>query len=320
MNSAIVQLWQRWRSSQKQRIYIIPSRYGYAFAGLLILMLLGAINYNNSLGHLLSFLLASLGHVTMHHSHRNLRQITLNLTAMEPVFKGQPAHFKLTIHNEDSQSSYQLELAHKNNNAIPRWQFLKTYQSLSQAELIEANSNYNCTLTIPTHQRGWQQLEKIRIASLFPLGLFYAWSVYDQKAQVLVYPAPRGSLPLPSAPETGNQQHKHEQIGDDDFAGFRNYREGDPLHRVAWKASARDDVMRSKQFARPQGKQIMLRWQDLTVVDDIETRLSQLCNWILQAEAQGHQYGLELPDQVIRPAKGETHQHQCLKALALYHG
>lgn len=320
MLSTVTLFWQRWRISLGQRIYIIPTRYGYAYAALLLLMLLGAINYNNSLGHLLCFLLASLGHIAMHHSHRNIRLLTVTLTAMEPVFCHQPAYFRLTVNNTDTVDSYQVDVAHKKVISVPRWQFLKAYQSLHSIGKIETESNYSCFLPLATSKRGWQQLDSIRLSSIYPLGLFYAWTTYAKQAEVLVYPKAAGTRPLPVTLTGGKQTFKQESQGDDDFAGLRNYRTGDPLHRVAWKALARDEVMRSKQFSRPQGQQLNLRWQDLDEIRDIELRLSQLCSWILQAEKLGYQYGLELPDHVIPPAKGEAHQHNCLKALALYHG
>ncbi len=320
MSNALAAIWQRLRDSQKQRIYILPSRAGYAFAGLLLLMLLGAINYNNSLGHLLSFLLASLGHVTMHHSHRNLRLLTLKVTPLEAVFCEQNARFKLSIENNDSRDRYQLEIAHKKHPKMSRWRLFKAYEPVQKIAFIEADNSTSCTLEVKTHHRGWHSLNTLRVASLYPLGLFYCWTLYPQTARVLVYPQAKGRLPLPAPPGGGKQRLKAEQLGDDDFAGLRNYREGEPLHRVAWKAMARDEVMRSKQFSSPEGHELQLRWQDVDTVTDTEARLSQLCNWVMQAERAGHRYGLQIPGVQIEAGNGPQHQHHCLKTLALYHG
>ncbi len=320
MTEAMTALWQRWRQSQKQRIYIIPSRAGYGYVALLLLMLLGAINYNNSLGHLLCFLLASIGHVTMHQSHTNLRLLTLKVTALDAVFKGQPARFRLTVNNHDEHDKYQIEIAGKKPGNWPRWQFFKAYEKAGLLEHVEADNTRSINLGRDTHQRGWQPLGDLRLASLYPLGLFYTWTVYQQSARVLVYPEPAGKRPLPQPPGSDKQRTQREHSGDDDFSGLRNYREGEPLHRVAWKALARDEVMRSKQFSSPEGHQLIFRWQDLADINDTEARLSQLCRWVLEAESAGHRYGLELPDSWLPPSQGDAHQHQCLKKLALYHG
>lgn len=320
MTAALSELWQRWRQSQKQRIYIIPTRAGYGYVALLLLMLLGAINYNNSLGHLLCFLLASIGHVTMHHSHTNLRLLTLTVTALEPVFCHQPARFRLTVNNPDNHDKFQIDIANKKPGQWRRWQFLKAYETASKLEHVEADNTRSCTVAVASHQRGWQALGALRLSSLYPLGLFYSWTVYRQNAKVLVYPQPAGERPLPTPPGSGRQRSQREHSGDDDFSGLRSYREGEPLHRVAWKAMARDDVMRSKQFSSPEGRQFILRWQDLQDINHTEDRLSQLCRWVLQAEADGHHYGLEIPGEVIPPSQGNGHQHLCLKTLALYRG
>ena len=43
----------------QRRIYILPTRYGYLFALALLLMLSGSVNYNLSLGFVLTFLLCA---------------------------------------------------------------------------------------------------------------------------------------------------------------------------------------------------------------------------------------------------------------------
>ena len=45
---------------KRQRVYIFLTRYGLIFGINLIVMLLGAVNYNNSLAYALTFLLAGL--------------------------------------------------------------------------------------------------------------------------------------------------------------------------------------------------------------------------------------------------------------------
>jgi uncharacterized protein (DUF58 family) len=61
-------------------------------------------------------------------------------------------------------------------------------------------------------------------------------------------------------------------------------------------------------------------WLDYsrTGCTDKEASLSRLCAWLVNAEELGLVYGLRLPTSEILPASGETHQQQCLQALALY--
>ncbi|WP_245752796.1 DUF58 domain-containing protein [Methylophaga sulfidovorans] len=296
----------------------MPSAYGYAYVVLLLVMLLGAINYNNSLGHLLCFLLVGLGQVAMHHSHRNIKNLSLTVTALDSVFNGQSAQFRLTTSNTKPHASYQLEVRHKISSKKSRWPFIKRYHSLQLLDVVDGNSNHTSTLTIPTQKRGWQPLNTLSLTSSYPLGLFQCWTLFDTPAQVLVYPQAKGQKPLPISAQAGQESHQYEQLGEDEFAGLRSYREGEALHRVAWKAMARDDQMRSKQFSSPQGRELLFRWEDVADINDTEQKLSQLCQWICQAEQQGDRYGLILPNAELTASHGPSHQHHCLKLLALF--
>ena len=75
----------------RERIYILPTPLGLAYAAMVFAMLLGGMNYNNNLGLGLAFLLVSLGLVAMHHCHGTLSGLVLRLLATESAFVGQDA-------------------------------------------------------------------------------------------------------------------------------------------------------------------------------------------------------------------------------------
>jgi hypothetical protein len=57
-----------WTLTQRN-IYIVPTRAGFMFLLVLVVMLLASINYQLSLGYVLTFLLAGAGFVSMHLTH-----------------------------------------------------------------------------------------------------------------------------------------------------------------------------------------------------------------------------------------------------------
>ena len=321
MLAVLKRRWQRLTATRGRRVYIMPSRAGYGFAGLILLMLFGAINYNNSLGHLLSFLLAGMGHVVMHHSHRNARYAGCQPGQPRAVFAGQPLKLAVQLDNPRNHPLTAIEIAYCANNNRRRWnplQNFKQYQPVASAEQIPGQQSVLLSIVIPTRQRGWQDLGRLRISSVYPLGLFFCWFFVDIDRRSLVYPAPKGLLPLPDTGSSGEQKQLMQQAGRDEFAGFQRYRAGDARHQIAWKALARDDVMRTKQFSQPRGSQLELDWLAVADLAGTEAKLSQLCQWILQADAAGRSYSLHLPNQHIASGHGDQHRHQCLKALALY--
>jgi uncharacterized protein (DUF58 family) len=51
---------------------------------------------------------------------------------------------------------------------------------------------------------------------------------------------------------------------------------------------------------------------------DMEEKLSQLALWVIEAERARRSYGLRLPGVEIPPGVGQSHFHQCLRALSLF--
>ncbi|OYV40442.1 MAG: hypothetical protein B7Z83_01220, partial [Thiomonas sp. 20-64-5] len=60
-----------------RNVYILPTRTGWFFALLLMVLLVLSINYQLNLGYLLTFLLAGSAMMAMHVTHNNLRGLRL---------------------------------------------------------------------------------------------------------------------------------------------------------------------------------------------------------------------------------------------------
>lgn len=302
----------------KPRIYILPTKFGYLLAFILFVMLLGAINYSNSMAHLLVFLLVSLCHIAMLYTHKNIAKIKLKYASAEPVFMGESAQFNVVLDNQSDNDVYQVKLALKKaSSAKQSWfSFLSGFENKNTLPHIQARQTATATVQRKPIKRGYQALGKVRISSHFPLGLFVSWTQFDSSDTVLVYPRPIGELPLPSSLGDGEQSISSSSPGHDDFAGFKKYRSGDPHHAIAWKSLAKNDVLRTKQFTTAQNQRCIIRWEDAQGYTEV--RLSQLCKWLVEADKQQCSIRLELPKQIIDFGVGQQHLQSCLTALALY--
>lgn len=286
----------------QRSIYILPTRQGFAFAFVLVLMLLGDINYNLSLGYVLTFLLATMGGMSMLHAFRNMAQLQVRAGHVEPVFAGDPARFVFHVHNASKLQRHRIVLhdAHGHSTAFD----------------VAALGHAEAELGIPAPQRGWLKPGRLTLYTHFPLGLFHAWSYLHFDVRCLVYPQPAARLPLPAA-SADDGSGKQAVAGDEDFAGLRGYVAGDTLQRIAWKALAREQGLQVKQFNARQGRELWLDWAQLPVIAD-ERKLELLTRWVLDAEAQGLRYGLSLPGVELPPGQGPSHKAECLRALALF--
>jgi uncharacterized protein (DUF58 family) len=169
-------------------------------------------------------------------------------------------------------------------------------------------------LALPTSQRGWQPLPRLRVWSSWPLGLFRAWSWLYPDQSVLVWPWPEAAGPRPQAP-ADDARHMRLHRGDE-LAALRDYRAGDPQRHIAWKASARHANLLVKDFEQPQSQpQWQLDWRQLGGLDN-EARIARLARWLNEAQVQRRHYSLWLPGNEIASGSGPLHYARCMNALA----
>ena len=289
----------------QRRVFILPTRTGIFFAVLFFVMLLGAINYSNSLAFTLTFLLASLSVVAMLHAYRNVLHLRVSLGHVAPVFCGETAHVPVILDNPRPSGRYALTI--------------RFPQQPPLGGDVPAGSWSRLDLPLATRRRGRLPVPRITLRSSFPLGLFQAWSHVNLDGRLLVYPQPS---PQREAPR---ETHDHFNLsgdrghGSDDFAGLRTYQTGDSPQHLHWKAMAREQGLFTKQFGGDHAEELWLDWETLPG-RDVEARLSQLTRWVLDAEADQHNYGLRLPGKQIPLGHGPAHRHRCLEALALFPG
>jgi uncharacterized protein (DUF58 family) len=294
-------------------VFILPSARGYVFGTALVAMLIGAINYGSNLAHLLVFLLAGLGLVAAVHTHRNLAGLSVLAGRAEPVFAGGAATLRVCLENPTGLPRHAVAVEYRasyGTSPPSRWQRV--------AGAVPPGDGTCLELEVPAPRRGRLRLVRLRLASGFPLGLYRCWAPFHLEASCLVYPQPAGDLPLPPL-EPAPHGTQRQAGGDEDFAGLREYRPGDPPRRVHWKAAARGHALPVKLFAGGETGDRVLRWDEAGRLDT-EGRLSQLARWALEAERAGHCYGLDLPGLALPPDCGERHLHACLEALALFGG
>jgi uncharacterized protein (DUF58 family) len=289
---------------ERRRIYILPTRFGYGFALMTLVMLLGAMNYSNSMAFALSFLLAALGLVCMHHTHANLLGLQLRAGSAAPVFCGGLAHFEVQLDNPGPHERLSLQIS---------W----PHGQVEQVGDAPGGGGTRLRLAAAAPRRGWLRAGVFSVATEFPLGLFHAWTWAELDVACLVYPrpAPPGLMPITAIGSGGETAGG--RAGQDEFAGLRSYQRGDALHAIHWKSLPKLQSPMVKQFSDTLSAERWLDWDSLPTLET-EARLSQLTRWVLDADAEDAAYGLRLPGTVLPPARGEAHRLACLRALALY--
>ena len=300
----------------RRRVYILPTTAGLAFGVAVLVLLIGSINYSLQLGYLLTFLVASMAVVGMHHTHSNLAQIVLRGVRVEPVFAGDVAVFEVTVTNPTTVDRFALRFAFQPARTAPRAERGSHGGALVTTE-IPARGLRTVKVPLPAPLRGRMPAPRITIETRFPFGLWRAWAYLTPALTAMVYPAPEEDAPpLPVAAGGGGDSAGMASSGDD-FAGVRPYQAGDAQKLIAWRLAAHSDDLSVKQFEATGGGELMLDFEALPPTLGIEERLSRLTRWVLDADATHARFGLRLPDALIFTGAGAAHREHCLTALAL---
>ena len=287
----------------KTRVYILPTKTGVIFSLLLIILLLGSVNYGKSLGYVLVFLLAGIGNVALFSTWRNLAGLRLRAGGCSPVFAGERAVFAVLLENLDATTRYSIASSRHGEE----------YEVVD----VPANSVAQVHFSKKTGQRGTVSAGRFRLHTGFPTGLFVAWTWIELNMQCVVYPRPAARAPIPPGDAVVDGESNLQGDGLDEYTGLRKYQIGDSWRRVSWKATARSDELHTREFAGGAPEFQWIDWKSIAA-GGTEERLSLMTRMVIDAEAQHRYYGLRMPHVEIAPDHGHRHYQQCLKNLALY--
>lgn len=293
-----------------RNVYILPSQAGFVYAALLLVLLIGSINYQLNLGYLLTFMLAGVGAMSMHITHNNLRQLTLALQIPEPTYAGSAARLQLV-----------LTAAKNHRYGIAIW---CAGESIAAQCDVEPGAPSLVDLTYPAPGRGLHPVPRITLETRFPLGLWRAWTYWQPSAahgaQVLVYPQPEFPMrPLPTAQPVakGGDASAHREAVGGEFDGVRAYRVGDALKRLVWKKYAKSDELVARDDMTTVKSMLILSLKQQGGIDT-EAGLSRLTAWVQECERQDVPFELELTGTALACNHGPAHAHAALRLLALY--
>lgn len=284
------------------KIYILPSRFGWAFGLVLLTLFSGAINYQISTVFLMTFLLAVIGLISAWEAHANLKDLSIKCISIDDVQQGKAAQLHLLI-----QSNHKIRYG---------LEFRLGNQSPHRLEKIPLE-DLLFILPVETTSRGCFILPRIKISSFFPFGIFRVWCYAHFDTSYYVYPEPVSPEfwpPRIASPETC----KKDTLGDDELYELKQVE--NPWiqpNLIAWKIAAKGQGWYLKTLNNNEGEYCLFRLNDLPAVP-LETRLQHLSYWLQTAELKGLYYGLELDNSSTSFAHGTAHLQHCLRQLASY--
>ncbi|MEM1230709.1 MAG: DUF58 domain-containing protein [Pseudomonadota bacterium] len=286
----------------QRNIFIFPTRTGFVFAALLVLLILGAINYQASLVYGMAFLLGSLFLVTILYTFRNLSGLALALVEQRSAFVGEDMPFVIRVTRPGNSPREGVQLGWP--DTVRQWATL--YDKASDEVVIFVRAT----------RRGYLDPGRLLIETHYPLGLLRAWTWVDLQAEGLVYPKPIFA-PYPQQQRSRRQDGTLiDPVGSEDLTDLRSYQPGDPIRHILWRSYARSDELVVKNYASYVEPRLHFDLEALP--GDLEERLSRLAGLALTASREGREFGARVGPQSFAPNVGDAHLEAVLRALALY--
>jgi uncharacterized protein (DUF58 family) len=315
MRSAITARYDQWLERRipaaaavrldQRRIFIFPTRAGLLYFGLLGLLLITAINYQNNAIYLLTFLLVGQFVVAILATYSNLAGLDVRKTNHTAGFAGDRVTFRLALKRKPEKKYLSIRAG---------W----PGQSMSSCDL-DLQTETIVELYHVAPRRGLLRPRRLLIETVYPFGLLRAWTWLDLNMESWVYPRPRMVQPLPVVEQDEGMGDRPSFQQQDEFSNIRPWRKDDAPRQILWKAYAKQQPMMTMEFTESVLQQVWLD-ESMATGSSLEERLAALCYGALQLSRQDVLYGIRLGNQVIAPAEGDEHLHRILALLARYQG
>ena len=292
------------------RATVRPTSACLTLAVMQLAMMLGAVNYGSNAAYVVMSLVSAVGLVSALHGWRNLSVVRVVAGETVPAFAGEPLRATVLITNAGPRDAHFLACD------LPG---LQVAGGAVRIPHLAAGKTVAVELVLPARARGLHAHSGVRVSTIFPMGLFRWARRLPGDFTWMVYPRPAHGGPPEAAPDEQAEAQAGGRPGGGDFRGHRTYQAGDPQRHIDWKAVARGRTLLVKEYDGGGAARWWIDWQAAGGAD-AEQRLSLLAGWVVEAERDGVQFGLRLPDRELPPASGPNHYHACLCALALFPG
>ena len=230
------------------RIYILPTRRGWALIATLVMMLLASLNYALALGVGVTFLLAGLMAAAQLHTFRNLAGIEITPLAAGETFAGGHIAFSLALHA----------------GSAARTGITVTARKHERGGDIAAGSALTVTLDVAPRRRGRVPLGRVTLTSDYPFGLWRGWAYVHFPLAGIVFPAAEiGAPPLPRG-DGGTDPRRKARATTPTSPACANSSAAIRRSAIAWKAVARGAGWYTKEFdGAGGGGPVLLAWSAL---------------------------------------------------------
>ena len=278
---------------------------GVLYVLLTLFLGFAAVNTGNNLLYLMVSVLLGFMSLSGWLGHNNLKRLTPSLTLPNEVYAETPVLAALRVDNGKRRwPSFLLEIGCGGGTA--------------RLGGVPAGTAAECYLTLRFTERGVQPVPPVTIASPFPVHFFIRSWQLTPPGTVVVLPRPRpdGERPAAWGDRASQEMPALRPAEEGDYSHLRPYG-GEPLRRIHWRQSARQDNLLSKVLSGQAAEPLLLEVLALPGAS-LEEKLGRAVWWVQRCDRRGQPLGLQLGAERIAAGSGPGHRRRLLEALACY--
>ncbi len=302
------------------------NKVGIWFAIFTFIVLLAATNTGNNGLYLVLALMGGalvVGHLAGAH---NVRGLEVEVVPQPEIFANRLAVVQLKLRNRSrwwsrwwlllqlSSGDFEADAGRAAVQATPSW-----------TPLLPALGVEERQLEILMRRRGRLRLRSVRVASLFPFGLFNKSVRYGADLEFLVFPEVFAATARRSAQSGRSGDEASRKVGwGHDLHGLRPYRAGDDPRGIHWKQTARLGDLILKERENEENRRLSIIFDN--GVGTLRTRgqkrrferlVSEAATAALDYLGQGFEVALLTRQSHLRFATGAAQRLAILETLAL---
>ncbi len=237
---------------------------------------------------------------------KNITSIDIELKIPQEIYANNEAIFQVVIKNK--------------KRFIPSYILnIKILDKDIFIPYVENNTEYRTFINKIFSERGVYRVEKIYICSVFPFNFFRRCIDLNLNYEFFVFPKPEKSVAFS---DKRKDSRKKEEIStykkgyEGDLISIREYKTGDPLKYIHWKASAKTGKLKTKEFSNSFNKPVVI---DIDSIEgNIEKKVSCAVYLILDLYRRSVPFGLKTGEKFFKPEYSYRHKLNLLKELAVY--
>ena len=315
------------------RVFILPTRFGVYFIIIIFILFLMSLSYGHSLAISATFVFVSIVVISIVYTNYNIYGVDIKEERSNKSFFNND-DFQIFLYNEWSRPrpDIEIEVTLRSLHEKRELTYIGATSLLSRMD----SSVRLKSLTSSKSRRGVYHMERIKVSTAFPFGLFRSWKYLEplsEQSTVYIFPNPlepqvKGEIVTNSGNKLKDQVDNSKQakrlvtrsgVGTENFYEHSPYRDSGGIKRIDWKIYSRTHELFEKHYEDEHKNRYLLDRKNFQSYP-LELQMSYLCFYILKFTREAKSFALVLNDETPYWDSGKNYEQSCLIKLSEYKG